>query len=228
MPTPIRALTLDLDDTLWPIWPAIERAERVLHNWLAEHAPRTAGQYDTTALRALRDKVAASRPEWAHDFSAIRRESLRLALLAAKENPALAEPAFELFFAERQRVDLYEDVLPALERLARRYPLLALTNGNADLRRVGLGHFFRGSVSAREFGIGKPDARIFGEACRQLGEAAAAVLHVGDDPLLDVSGAHEAGHPTAWVLRPGVTHAVRPTATHTVPDLLTLAELLEA
>ena len=26
----IRAITLDLDDTLWPIWPTIERAERVL------------------------------------------------------------------------------------------------------------------------------------------------------------------------------------------------------
>ena len=26
----IRAITLDLDDTLWPIWPAIARAEDVL------------------------------------------------------------------------------------------------------------------------------------------------------------------------------------------------------
>mgnify|MGYP003353772201 CR=1 FL=1 len=35
-----RALTLDLDDTLWPVWPAIERAEAVLHDWLKAHANR--------------------------------------------------------------------------------------------------------------------------------------------------------------------------------------------
>lgn len=224
---PIRALTLDLDDTLWPIWPAIERAERVLHAWLREHAPATAQRHDTAALRALRDEVARQRPDWAHDLSAIRRESLRLALQSAGDDPVLAEPGFELFFAERQKVDLFEDVLPALERLASRYPLLALTNGNADLQKMGLGAYFRGSVSAREFGVGKPDARIFGEACRQLGERAEAVLHVGDDPSLDVDGARSAGHPTAWVRRSGTVHAHEPEATHVVADLLVLAERLD-
>ena len=38
----IRAITLDLDDTLWPIWPTITRAENVLQAWLADHAPATA------------------------------------------------------------------------------------------------------------------------------------------------------------------------------------------
>ena len=31
----IRAITLDLDDTLWPVWPTIHRAEQVLSDWLA-------------------------------------------------------------------------------------------------------------------------------------------------------------------------------------------------
>ena len=42
-------------------------------------------------------------------------------LTRAGEDPSLAEPAFEVFFAERQRVELYEDALPALERLASRF-----------------------------------------------------------------------------------------------------------
>ncbi|HEY1393753.1 MAG TPA: HAD family hydrolase, partial [Methylibium sp.] len=145
----IRALTLDLDDTLWPIWPAIERAEAVLHAWLAAHAPATAGRYGIAALRELCDAVGRSRGDWAHDLSALRRESLRLALADAGDDPALAEPAFECFFAERQKVDLFDDVLPALERLASRYPLLALSNGNADIARIGLARYFRGSLSAR-------------------------------------------------------------------------------
>ena len=228
MPRAIRALSIDLDDTLWPIWPTIERAERRLHDWLADNAPATARRHDVAALRALRDAVERDRPDLAHDLSSMRRESLRLAMLVAGDDPALAEPAFEYFFAERQKVDLFDDVLPALERLASRYPLFALTNGNADLERVGLAPFFSGYLSARGFGVGKPDVRIFGEACRQLGQLPEAVLHVGDDPWLDVEGARNAGQPTAWVRRAGTTHAHEPQATHVVAELLTLADLLGA
>ena len=35
----IRAITLDLDDTLWPVWPTIARAEAQLQSWLQQHAP---------------------------------------------------------------------------------------------------------------------------------------------------------------------------------------------
>ena len=38
----VRAITLDLDDTIWPIAPVIVRAENALGAWLREHAPRTA------------------------------------------------------------------------------------------------------------------------------------------------------------------------------------------
>jgi putative hydrolase of the HAD superfamily len=56
IPARIRALTLDLDDTLWPVWPAIQRAEAALHGWLLRHAPATAARFDVVALRALRDR----------------------------------------------------------------------------------------------------------------------------------------------------------------------------
>ena len=36
-PGKIKAISIDLDDTLWPIWPVIERAEKALHDWLAAH-----------------------------------------------------------------------------------------------------------------------------------------------------------------------------------------------
>ena len=44
----IRAITIDLDDTLWPIWPTITRAERVLLDWLTHHAPATATLFSST------------------------------------------------------------------------------------------------------------------------------------------------------------------------------------
>ena len=198
----IRAISLDLDDTLWPVLPIIERAEQVLHEWLVAHAPMAAALFSSpAALREIRDHMAASKPELKHDLSALRRESIRLALYRAGEDPLLAEEAFEAFFAERQRVTLFEDAAPALEFLARRFPLVSVSNGNADVQRVGLAGYFRASISARDFGVGKPDPRIFHAAAGALDVPPEAVLHVGDDATLDALGALNAGMQAAWINR---------------------------
>lgn len=196
----IRAITLDLDDTLWPIWPTIERAEAVLLQWLSEHAPATAAMFrDTESLRAIRNQMVTLRPDLQHDLSALRRESIRLALTQAGDDGALAEPAFDLFFAERQRVQLFEDTHDALGFLASRYPLVAVSNGNADVHHIGIGHYFRHSFSAAVLGVAKPDPRIFHAAAEALQLQPGEVLHVGDDATLDARGAMEAGMQAVWI-----------------------------
>jgi FMN hydrolase / 5-amino-6-(5-phospho-D-ribitylamino)uracil phosphatase len=220
--TRIKAISLDLDDTLWPVLPTIERAEKVLHQWLVAHAPMAAALFSSPeALREIRDYMKANKPELKHDLSAIRRESIRLALYRAGENPLLADQAFEVFFAERQRVTLFEDARPALEFLSARFPLVSISNGNADLARVGLDAFFRASISAREFGVGKPDPRIFHAAAGAVDVGVDEVVHVGDDTTLDMLGALNAGMQAAWVNR---TEALWP---HEVEPHLTLSTLAE-
>jgi putative hydrolase of the HAD superfamily len=198
----IKAITLDLDDPLWPIWPTIERAEKALHDWLGLHAPMAAAMFASAgALREIRNEIGDTRPDLKSDLSALRRESIRLALVRAGENPALAEPAFDVFFEERQRVTFYDDALAALDFLSARFPLVSLSNGNADVHRVGLGHYFQASISAREFGVGKPDPRIFLAAAGALDLQPEQVLHVGDDATLDGLGALNAGMQSAWLNR---------------------------
>ncbi|MBK6615608.1 HAD-IA family hydrolase [Ottowia sp.] len=226
----IRAITLDLDDTLWPVWPTIERAEGALAGWLATHAPATAAMFgDAQALRAVRAQVEAQRPDLRHDLSGLRRESIRLALTQAGDDPLLARPAFDFFFAERQRVDLFDDALAALDFLAARYPVVAVSNGNADVHRIGIGRYFKASLSATQVGIAKPDARIFHAGAQAAGAAPGEVLHVGDDPHLDGTGALAAGMQMAWINRAGAPwpqdDARRPHAV--VRDLKALCGLLQ-
>ncbi|MES2423105.1 MAG: HAD-IA family hydrolase [Pseudomonadota bacterium] len=227
----IRAITLDLDDTLWPIWPTIQRAEEVLLGWLTTHAPATAALYATpAALRKIREQMVLLRPDLQHDLSALRRESIRLALQQAGDDAALAEPAFEVFFDARQQVNLFADVRPALDRLAARYPLVALSNGNADVVRVGLGAFFAASVSAHDFGVPKPDVRIFHAAAQTVPVAPEEVLHIGDDVTMDVLGALDAGMQAVWVNRDGKAwmHTGPQTPHATVAELGALCDLLAA
>ena len=224
----VAAITLDLDDTLWPVRPTLVAAEQVLAEWLRTHAPATARGTPPAVMLALRAEVAAEHPHWSHDLSAIRLETIRRALRRHGDDPALAELAFEVFFEARHAVTLYEDVRPGLERLASRYRLVAVSNGNAEVNRVGLARFFSGSVSARLHGTAKPDASIFRAACAAAGAAPHQVLHLGDDLDTDVDGALAAGLQAGWICRPDGAHAsADPRAgAHRFADLLAVAAAL--
>jgi HAD superfamily hydrolase (TIGR01549 family) len=225
----IEGISLDLDDTLWPIWPTIERAERELIRWLEERAPKTAAVWAAPGMvQALREATAKERADMAHDMSGMRRETIRSALRHGGDDPSLAEAAFDVFFAERQRVVLYDDALPALQWLSERYPLVAISNGNADLELTGISRWFKGAFSAQGFGSGKPHAPIFHAAAASIGLAPHAMLHVGDDAALDVVGALEVGMQAAWLVREDRewVHGARPQLI--VPTLHALCTVLEA
>jgi putative hydrolase of the HAD superfamily len=120
------------------------------------------------------------------------------------------------FFAARNAVVPYDDVLPGLLRLKGRVLVGSISNGNADLRTIGLSHHFKVSVAAHELGVAKPDAAIFLAACRELGVAPEDAVYVGDDVLLDVQGAQRAGLRAVWMNRSGsakhLEHEVVPDA----------------
>lgn len=203
MSFPVRAITLDLDDTLWPFAPIGERIERVLDEWMREHSPRTADRFPIPEMRALRDRVFAEHPQLIHDLSALRRLTLQRALTESGDDPALADAAYDAFYAARNQVDCYPDSIDALARIAAHLPIAALTNGNADLEMIGLSGHFRFQLGAREHGAAKPQASIFHAACERLGIAPSEVLHVGDDIEMDVVGAARAGLRTCWINRDG-------------------------
>jgi len=200
---PILALTLDLDDTLWPVLPALQRADQAVDAWLWQHHPEVARAWPIAAMRELRDQVAAERLDLAHDFTTQRQLTMQHAFAACGITAAPIEALWEIYFAARNSVELYPDSLPALERITARWPLASLTNGNADLRRIGLHMHFAHHICARDSGVAKPDARIFLTAAERLGVAPDQILHVGDDPHMDVAGARDAGLRTAWINRDG-------------------------
>lgn len=225
----IRAITLDLDDTLWPVMPTIQRAEQRLQTWFETHAPATARYLANPVVRhEVRAQVSRDSAHMAHDLSWQRREAIRRALAHAGEDTGLADAAFEVFFEARQCVALYSDALPALQSLSRRFPVVAVSNGNADVHRVGIGQHFHAKVSAREVGVGKPDARIFEVAARSAGVPPEAVLHIGDDPALDVDGALKVGMQTVWVNRSGADWPLALAEPHlSVTELGTLCRYLK-
>jgi putative hydrolase of the HAD superfamily len=201
MKTKLRAVSLDLDNTLWDTPPVLARAEAALASWLAVHAPQVHEGYSTAAFRELRSAIALAHPDRSHDMTFIRSESLRYAVRETGVQEAIAEQAFEVFLAERNRITLFDEAPAVLAQLCQRLPVYALTNGNACVHRVGIGHFFAGSLDAAGVGAAKPDALIFEALVRQANTVPGAILHVGDDALADVEGGRLAGLRTVWMNR---------------------------
>ena len=198
----IHAITLDLDDTLWDTTPVILLAEEKTHAWLTRHYPRVTEKYAMQDLMHLRQQVAHAEPERAHDFTYMRRKVFRwLAEEMGYPVEEFVEAAFEEYIEHRHAVTFFEDVLPVLKMLSSRYKLAALSNGNADVHRLGLGSFFEFSLTAREIGRPKPHPLMFQHACQRLGSKPASVVHVGDHPEHDIEGAAAAGLRTIWLNR---------------------------
>jgi putative hydrolase of the HAD superfamily len=196
----IRTITLDLDDTLWAIGPVIARAERLLRDWLGCNYPRVPERFSPDEVLALRRQVVVEYEDRAHDLTFLRREIIRR-MGEAAGYAIDVDAAFEVFNAARNELELFADVRPALTSLGERFTLIAVTNGNADLERIGIADLFDGYVSARSAGAAKPSPRIFSAAVEAGGASHAQTLHVGDHPHLDVDAARAVGMRSVWINR---------------------------
>ncbi len=225
----IRAISLDLDDTLWAVGPVIRRAEAELWAWLGERYPRVTARFSPEVAFELRRRIAEEHAHMAHDFRFLRKRVLAYMAIEAGYGDGMVDDAFEVFDAARNRVELFPDVEPALGSLRERFTVIALTNGNASLQRIGIDHFFHAAVSAADAGVPKPHPDIFAAAVEHAGVAPEEVLHVGDHPELDVVGAADAGLRTAWINRTDADwpdHLPEPDAT--VTTMTELRSLLDA
>ena len=127
-------------------------------------------------------------------------------------NSMLADELGEKFKAIRNtKHNVYPDAISCLEQLKTHVALGLITNGAPDiqLKKIkgsGLGRFFQSTVISGEYGVAKPDARIFNEVLRQLHCSAAHALMVGDTLKTDIQGAVNAGISSVWINRDNKTN----------------------
>ncbi|TNF98494.1 MAG: HAD family hydrolase [Gammaproteobacteria bacterium] len=197
----IRLITIDLDDTVWPCMPVIQRAERTLHDWLSKHAPMLAAQYNVDLLREHRRQLMLERPDISHNLTLSRQLSLENLLRSFGYDPLLSFDAIEIFRHERNRVTPFDEVIHSLNDLRQRATLISVTNGNAEVENTPLKDLFHHSLTAADVGAAKPDPAIFYEAMRLADVSAEHTLHVGDDPLTDIEAARKADIPAVWMNR---------------------------
>ena len=243
----MKALLLDLDDTLVPDYAAFLEAVddcaaalggpagmgAVLHararvGW--GQAPDAAAleMRDMSSWEALWAPFPAGTELWAEEF---RLGAWHEAL--AEHGVDDRELAERLALAYREhrhaRCRPYEDAVAVLESLRGRIRLAVVTNGTEEHQRTkldasGLTGLFDAIVTSGAVGASKPDPAIFRAALATVGCEPGEAAMVGDNPLRDIAGAQQAGLRGIWIDRDrGDSRGVVPDAT--IGELSELAAL---
>ena len=197
----IKVVSFDLDDTLWPCFPTIKRAERKMYQWLSENQPLITNQYSAEQLREKRKLLLTQQPEIAHDLSLLRIKSFEQLAEEFNLTDDWFETAFNIFYEARQQVTLFNDVKPVLDQLKKDFQLVSVTNGNADADKTGISHWFDYSLNSIQVGKSKSEPEIYQQVHTLTNIKPHEMVHIGDDPINDVVGAKSAGCFTVWLNR---------------------------
>jgi len=199
---PFKAISFDLDDTLYDNHPIIAKAEVdfivYLNKNYSELSELSAHQWNL-----YKKHVANEFPALLDDVSQWRIEILKriMVIYGIAEYKAVeyAKTAFNEFLRLRSDFSVPAESITLLEKLAEHYPVIAITNGNVDKKQIGLDDKFTFILKAGAGFKAKPQHDLFTEAATRLGIEVSDILHIGDHLISDVFGAQNNGAQAVWL-----------------------------
>lgn len=200
----IRALSFDLDDTLYDNVPIINRAEDLLQRELERRYDLAGTQADAAFWKEQRVSALHDEPELEHDVTELRIRTLERGFeflgRPLKGGRGEARALIDYFIWVRSQIAVPDTSTGLLADLRQRYQVAAVSNGNSDIAQDGLKPYFSYDLRPTLHRFkSKPAPDLFHEYARLLNIPPCEILHVGDDPVTDVQGAVEAGCQCAWL-----------------------------
>tara|TARA_B110000014_G_scaffold254061_1_gene234201 strand:- start:196 stop:891 length:696 start_codon:yes stop_codon:yes gene_type:complete len=228
----IKSISFDLDDTLWPLMPNIMKAEETTNEWIKENFPGTAALLGKQDAIEIRDKLIKEDPNLMNQISDLRKlmfyELNIRAGYGKEESENMAEKAFEIYFKGRNTVTFYEGVIETLELLKNDYSLGVVTNGNADLKVIGIDNLFDYIFSAADLNAHKPDPVMFEAVINKTGLKANEICHIGDHPINDVKASLEFGMTPLWFNNEKTEFPIKEIQVLEFSDWYSLPELIKS
>jgi putative hydrolase of the HAD superfamily len=118
-----------------------------------------------------------------------------------------AEALSDAYFKARfSNLHQYPETRAVLEALGPFYPLFLITNGPAknqhlEIEVSGVAPYFRQLLVCDDYGMRKPDRRLFEMLREAAGVPDEAMLIVGDNAVADIDVPRAMGWATVWVIR---------------------------
>jgi len=198
---PFKAISFDLDDTLYDNHPIIKKAEDDILAYLNQQYPELA-QLTQAQWLSYKNLIAKELPQLMDDVSLWRIKTLTRIMIIYGITPfkaiLYAQQAFDQFITLRSAFTVPDKSIQLLEKLAKFYPVIAITNGNVDECKIQLDDKFQFVLKAGNGFKAKPQGDLFIEAARRLNIEVSDILHVGDHLISDVYGAQNNGAQAVW------------------------------
>jgi putative hydrolase of the HAD superfamily len=179
----------------------MQQAEASLIEHLHTDYPLTKDK-NLSFWRAHKTQVLKANPDLANDMGLLRKQVLLAGLqecgYQGDQLETAAEDCYAFFYYERSCFKVPDNVHSVLADLANRVPLVAITNGNVNLREIGIDQYFTHCFKANIKQPMKPDRAMFDLAAQALSLPHQHILHIGDSLINDVWGAYCAGMRSAW------------------------------
>lgn len=199
----INAISFDADGTLWDFDKVMRHSLDCVLKELQKHDSIAATVLDVDKMIEIRSKVAAELKGRVTNLEAVRLKAFRQTLeTVGRSNDILAEHLNKVYLEHRfEDITLFNDVLPTLNILQEQYTLGLLSNGNSYPELCGLEEMFQFVVFSQDYGVEKPDSKLFNIAVEKSGCAKNQLLHVGDSLETDIMGAMKTGIKCVWLNR---------------------------
>jgi HAD superfamily hydrolase (TIGR01549 family) len=216
-----QAISFDLDDTLYSNYPVMMATDAKMvayFNELFSAQIAFANSLKSTVFdylfwKPFRQHALKENPQLIHHVGDVRLATYIFGMKAlgfaddfAKSE---AQKALDYFTQQRSNFVVPDEVHQLLTSLQKKYPLVAISNGNVDTDKIGISQYFqyrfhagdlcttpqKNNIQLRQ----KPHTDMFNAACGKLLIKPAQLLHVGDCGRSDIQGAINAGCQTAWL-----------------------------
>lgn len=197
----IRAISFDLDDTLYDNRPIIIAAVQAMTDHL-NAIPKWRAKGETFWLQC-RDQALKQDRTLAENATRWRQAALHLGFtILGYEHDAATDAtqrAYQAFADARSNIVVSDSVIDLLTQLRRKFHIIAITNGNVEIEKFNLRNSFDLVLRAGIDGRAKPHPELYHLACQHFNITPEQLLHVGDSLDTDVQGAHRAGASSVWL-----------------------------
>ncbi|MGN1392960.1 MAG: HAD-IA family hydrolase [Succinivibrionaceae bacterium] len=195
----VKCISFDLDDTLYDNKGNVERAEDFVFNYIFEHyISQTTVDYLKKYYQIIKNDFCNNFPWLLSDVSLCRYFILKHMLEYFSNynhnlSSIISQELVNLFIKERSVINVSRETLVTLEKLSKKYLLVAITNGNLDIKKTILYEYFSGVFFANINQLCKPHKDMFYIVCKLYNIKPYELCHIGDDPITDVYGAKSFG-----------------------------------
>ncbi|AYA41384.1 5-amino-6-(5-phospho-D-ribitylamino)uracil phosphatase YigB [Xenorhabdus nematophila] len=199
---PFAAMTFDLDDTLYDNHPVIDKTEKEVLCFIRQYDTKFR-HFEREDLHLYRQAVLEQAPDIYHDITLWRQQSVELMFrhhgFNHEETICGTDEIMACFMYWRNQIIVPESTHDTLSTLAKKIPLVAITNGNAEPAACGLSPYFTFVLKAGVNGRSKPCPDMYYLAAERLNLPINQILHVGDSLKTDVEGALCSGMQACWI-----------------------------